>query len=92
MRLTLPLVLVIDWHPDLFEWMYAKHVVGAGKVQFFHNGNEVAWVKAADLRDPKLSVVNGSTYLVRTVELVSGKNVLEIHVDGKRVWRAAYSG
>ena len=72
--------------------MYAKNIVGAGKVQFFLNGKEVAWVRAADANDPKLRTANGFQYLVRTVTLKAGmKNVLEIYVDGERVRRAAYS-
>ena len=73
---------------------YAKNIVGAGKVQFFHNGNEVAWGRAEDDTDPKLRVISsgpmtGANYLVRTREMVSGKNVFEIYVDGERVLRRA---
>ena len=72
--------------------LYAKNIVGAGKVQFFLNGREIAWVRAADANDPKLRTANGFQYLVRTVTLKAGmKNVLEIYVDGERVRRAAYS-
>ena len=72
--------------------MYAKNLVGAGKVQFMLNGKEIAWVRAESTSDPKLREANGSHYLVRTVNLVPGqKNVLEIYVDGVRAWRAAYS-
>jgi hypothetical protein len=71
--------------------LYAKNVVGAGKVQFFHNGREVAWVRAIDASDPKLISINGATYLVRSILLTEGKNVFEIHIDGKRAWRAAYT-
>jgi hypothetical protein len=76
--------------------MYAKNVIGAGKVQFFVNGREVAWVRAVDSSDPKLRVptsgpMAGVSYLVRTVPLVAGKNVIEIYVDGERVRRVAYS-
>ena len=72
--------------------LYAKNIVGAGKVQFFLNGKEVAWVRAADANDPKLRTANGFQYLVRTVTLKAGmKNALEIYVDGIRVRRAAYS-
>ena len=71
--------------------MYAKNIVGAGKVQFFHNNNEIAWVRAADALNPKLRAANGAFYLVRTVELVAGKNVLEVYIDGERVRRTAYS-
>ena len=72
--------------------LYAKNIVGAGKVQFFLNGREIAWVRAADANDPKLRTANGFQYLVRTVTLKAGmKNALEIYVDGIRVRRAAYS-
>jgi len=72
--------------------IYAKNIVGVGKVQFFLNGKEIAWVRAADSVNPKLRNANGASYLVRTVEFVAGqKNVLEIYVDGLRAKRAAYS-
>ena len=72
--------------------IYAKNIVGEGKVQFFLNGSEIAWVRAADATDPKLREANGSYYLVRTVDLVKGqKNVLEVYVDGVRTTRTAYS-
>jgi hypothetical protein len=62
-------------------------VVGAGKVQIFVNGKEIAWVNATDANDSKL--LNG--YLVRTVELAEGKNVIEVFVGGERVGRKAYT-
>jgi len=62
-------------------------VVGAGKVQIMFNGKEIAWVNTTDPNDPKLF----DEYLVRTLELVDGKNVIEIFVDGKRVDRKAYT-
>ena len=72
--------------------IYTKDLVGAGKVQFFFNGKEIAWVNATSADDPKLRTANGSQYLVRTVYLVEGqKNVLEVWVEGVRAWRAAYS-
>jgi hypothetical protein len=66
-------------------WVF--DVAGAGKVQIFVNGKEIAWVRTADPTDPKLT--NG--YLVRTVELAEGKNVIEVFVDGVRVDRKAYT-
>ena len=73
--------------------VYAKNLVGAGKVQFFLNSKEIAWVRAESDSDPKLRLANGSGYLVRTLLLVAGqKNVIEIHVDGERVRRNAYAG
>ena len=74
--------------------MYAKNVVGAGKVQFMVNGVEIAWVRAASTSDSKLRLAGaeGAAYLVRTVDLVEGqKNVLEIYVDGVRTTRSAYT-
>ena len=72
--------------------IYAKDVVGAGKVQIFFNGKEIAWVNATTESDPKLRTANDSHYLVRTVELVKGqKNTLEVYLDGERIRRAAYS-
>ena len=72
--------------------IYAKNVVDAGKVQFFFNGKEIAWVNATSESDPKLRTANGAHYLVRTVDLVLGqKNVLEIYLDGERIRRTAYS-
>jgi hypothetical protein len=44
-------------------------------------------VNATDANDSKL--FNG--YLVRTVELAEGKNVIEVFVDGVRVDRKAYT-
>jgi ELWxxDGT repeat protein len=71
---------------------YAKGVLGVGKVQFFLNGKEIAWVRASDASDPKSRFANDSYYLVRTLKLISGqKNILEIYIDGKKVKRAAYS-
>jgi hypothetical protein len=61
--------------------------VGAGKVQIFFNGKEIAWVNATSSADAKLT--NG--YLVRTLNLAPGKNVVEVFVDGKRVDRKAYT-
>jgi hypothetical protein len=66
-------------------WVF--DVAGAGKVQIFVNGKEIAWVNATDANDSKL--FNG--YLVRTVELAEGKNVIEVFVDGERVDRKAYT-
>ena len=70
--------------------VYAKDLVGAGKVQFMLGGKEFAWVNAVDASYPKLSFANGFSYLVRTVELSAGKNRFEILVDGERVFRATY--
>lgn len=76
--------------------LYAKSVIGQGKVSLRLNGKEIAWVRAVDETDPKLRVVTsgpmtGANYLVRTVNLQKGKNVLEVYVDGVRLTRTAYS-
>jgi hypothetical protein len=76
--------------------LYAKNLVGAGKVSFRANGAEVAWVNAKSSMDTKLRLVNNpdgtvSNYLVRTIKLQKGKNVLEVFVDGKRTTRVSYS-
>jgi hypothetical protein len=72
--------------------IYAKNIVGAGKVQFMFNGREIAWVRAADTANPKLRFAKGFYYLVRTVDLVPGqKNVIEGYVNGERLRRTAYS-
>jgi hypothetical protein len=76
--------------------MYAKNPIGQGKVQFYLNGREVAWIRAVDETDPKLRLVTegpmaGIGYLVRTVNLVAGKNALEIYVEGERLRRTAYT-
>jgi len=81
---------------ELEAKIYAKNIVGLGKVQFRLNGKEIAWVRALDATDPKLRVIDsgpmaGANYLVRTVKLAAGKNVLEIYVDGERVRRTAYT-
>ena len=70
--------------------IYAKDPIGDGKIQFFVDGKEVAWINAIDESDPKLSFASSSPYLVRSVELKPGKNRFEIKLDGERVWRATY--
>ena len=70
--------------------IYAKDPIGDGKIQFFVDGEEIAWVNAIDEADPKLSFASSYPYLVRSVELKPGKNRFEIKLDGVRVWRATY--
>jgi hypothetical protein len=75
--------------------LYAREVIGAGKVQFMVNGREVAWIRAIDGTNPKLNLGPAGALrdgMVRTVTLAPGKNALEIFVDGVRIWRAAYTG
>jgi hypothetical protein len=94
--------IVADANLQFFAWtknqnngtvkMYAKNLIGVGKVRFFLNGEEIAWVRATSAEDPKLRTAKGAHYLVRTVNLVQGKkNVLEVYVEGIRIKRAAYS-
>ena len=68
--------------------VWAFGAVGAGKVQIKLNGQEVAWVNAASADDPKLR----DGYLVRTLTLAAGKNVIEVYVDGERVSRRVATG
>ncbi len=68
--------------------VWAFGAVGAGKVQIMLNGQEVAWVNAASSDDPKLR----DGYLVRTLTLAAGKNVIEVYVDGERVSRRVATG
>ena len=67
--------------------VHVFNVVGAGKVQIMLNGEEVAWINTNDPEDAKLL----NEYLVRTLQLVDGKNIIEILVDGKRIDRKAYT-
>ena len=60
---------VASWTKNLNDGtvkMYAKNIVGAGKVQFMLNGKEIAWVNATSAADSKLRTANGASYLVRT--------------------------
>lgn len=75
--------------------MYAKNIEVGSKYQFFVNGEEVAWVRKnseTDIEGSSLRAALGTDYMVRTVDLMPGKNALEVYIDGTRVWRAAYSG
>jgi hypothetical protein len=67
-------------------WVF--EAFGAGKVQIMLNGREVAWVNAESADDPKLR----DGYLVRTLTLAAGKNVIEVYVDGERVSRRVATG
>jgi hypothetical protein len=77
--------------------LYAKNIVGVGKVQFFFNGKEIEWARAIDATDPKFSVIGsgpmaGANYLVRTVNLVAGqKNTIEAFVEQVRVTRVGHT-
>ena len=67
--------------------VHVFNVVGAGKVQIMLNGEEVAWINTNDPDDAKLL----NDYLVRTLQLVDGKNIIEIFVNGERIDRKAYT-
>jgi hypothetical protein len=71
--------------------IWAKNVIGQGKIQFKFNGQEVAWVRAIDGTNPKLRLANGSYYLVRTIDLDFGNNALEVFSDADRIRRVVYS-
>lgn len=82
------------WTKDLGNGIvkvYAKNVIGIGKVQFFVNGKERAWVNAIDGSDPKLRQAGGFSYLVRSVALSeASKTRIEIRVNGQRVRFTTY--
>jgi len=72
--------------------IYARDVVGAGKVQFIVNGREIAWIRATSAADPKLNVANDG--MVRSVfvrDMLVGRNVVEIYVDGERIARRIFT-
>lgn len=66
---------------------WAFNAAGAGKVQILLNGEEIAWVRTNDPNDPKLR----DGYLVRTINLEMGKNVVEVVVDGETIRRTVYT-
>ena len=71
--------------------LYAKNIVGQGKVQFFVDGVEIAFVDATSSADEKLITNEFGTYLVRTVDATSlVKNRYEIKLNGERVFRTTY--
>lgn len=71
--------------------IFAKNVVGAGKIQFIVNGQEIAWIRAKNQSDTKLRSTPGGEYLVRTVQLEAGKNIIEVYQDGERLRRVAHT-
>lgn len=71
--------------------LYAKNIIGRGKVSLRFNGKEIAWVNALTADDKKIKIVGSDNYFLRTVNLIKGKNILEIYVDGKRTARTIYS-
>ena len=66
--------------------IYAKDIVGIGKVSIRFNGREVGWVRASSASDRKLRIIDGTAYLVRSVKLRSGDNKAEVLIDGRVAW------
>jgi hypothetical protein len=72
--------------------IYARDVVGAGKVTFMVNGRELAWIRAVDGTDPKLNVANDG--IVRSVfvrDMLVGRNVIEIYQGNVRLDRRIFT-
>ena len=66
--------------------IYAKNLVGKGKIQFFVDGKEVGWVRPIDASNPKLITNANGVYFVRTVKLDAGeKNRIEVKLNGERL-------
>lgn len=66
--------------------IYAKEIVGIGKVSLVLNGKELGWVRANSETNPKLRIIDGTAYLVRTGILAKGVNQVQVFVDGKLAW------
>jgi hypothetical protein len=66
--------------------IYAKDIVGIGKVSLKLNGRELGWVRATSDQDRKLRIIDGTAYLVRTGTLRVGANQIQVLVDGKVAW------
>ncbi len=72
--------------------IYARDLVGQGKVQFMVNGNELAWIRATSAADPKINVAtDGMVRSVFVSDMLVGRNVIEIYVDGVRIDRRIYT-
>lgn len=71
--------------------IYAKDIVGVGKVSFISNGRQVGWVRASSETDGKLRKTSAGYYFVRTATIAPGGQVLiEIKVDGKLAYTEAF--
>ncbi|MEY3561805.1 MAG: hypothetical protein RL068_957 [Actinomycetota bacterium] len=71
--------------------IYAKGIVGAGKVSFISNGRQVGWIRANSESDPKLRKTAAGFYFVRTATIAPGGQVLiEIKVDGEIAYSEAF--
>jgi hypothetical protein len=56
------------------------------------NGNELAWIRATSAADSKINVANDG--MVRSVfvsDMLVGRNVIEIYVDGVRIDRRIFT-
>jgi len=56
------------------------------------NGKELAWIRATSAADPKINVANDG--MVRSVfvsDMLVGRNVIEIYVDGVRIDRRIFT-
>jgi hypothetical protein len=71
--------------------IYAKDIVGIGKVSLKLNGRELGWVRATSNQDRKLRIIDGTAYLVRTGTLRVGSNQIQVLVDGKVAWSTRLS-
>jgi hypothetical protein len=71
--------------------IYAKDIVGIGKVSLKLNGRELGWVRATSNQDRKLRLIDGTAYLVRTGSLRAGSNQIQVLVDGKVAWSTRLS-
>lgn len=72
--------------------MYAYDILGAGLVEFRHNGRVIARIDMVDQFDVRTLTLDGNRpYFVRTVNLVRGKNVLEVRVNGTVLKRHTYT-
>jgi hypothetical protein len=72
--------------------IYARGVVNAGKITFVVNGNELAWIRATSAADSKINVASDG--MVRSVfvsDMLVGRNVIEIYVDGVRIDRRIFT-
>jgi len=72
--------------------VYARGIVGIGKVEVRLNGREVAWVRAATSLDSRVNLrPDGLVRTLNSQQLVRGRNVIEVFVDGERVVRRIFT-
>lgn len=71
--------------------IYAKDIVGIGKVSFKSNGRQLGWIRANSETNKKLRKSHSSYYFVRTATIAPGGQVLiEIRVDGELAYSEAF--